>query len=299
MDDSNSPIEKVKEVVAEKLRKLSEEIDLLEQKLQNLPIFHHNEEQSNPKVEEQKKKNEQNQNQNQKQKQKQIIEIKEEIKEEVKNVAQKLEKKGKDYGILQDLVISENFNENDLQILHVDEGGFKEEAIKQSKKANEKLKESKKRESIGNEMKMGKNVVVAIDGSDESKLAFQHALEHSHPEDKIQVVHGQNVEVGVEIDSHIYESTVNKYLFSKLASQCQAQNRNCTFETKFYTGGTTSLSKGICDFAMNNEATNIIVGSRGHSGPKRFLLGSVSNSLIKNCPCSVTVIKKPEESIEE
>jgi len=153
-------------------------------------------------------------------------------------------------------------------------------------------------ESKGNlGLKKGKNLVVAVDGSEESNLAFQYALEHSRPEDKLQMIHGEHV--FVDSDSTVYESLTTKHLFRKFASQCEAENRNCEFETKTYTGGASTLSKGICDYAKNKHADAIIVGSRGYSGSKRILLGSLSSSLAKNCPCSISIIRKPVDSIDE
>jgi nucleotide-binding universal stress UspA family protein len=45
----------------------------------------------------------------------------------------------------------------------------------------------------------------------------------------------------------------------------------------------------VCDFAAEVSATVLVIGSRGRGGFKRALLGSVSDYVVRNAPCSVLV----------
>jgi nucleotide-binding universal stress UspA family protein len=47
----------------------------------------------------------------------------------------------------------------------------------------------------------------------------------------------------------------------------------------------------ILDVAEEREADLIIVGNKGMSGAKRFLLGSVPNKVSHHAPCSVMIIR--------
>src|ERR671914_506184 len=47
----------------------------------------------------------------------------------------------------------------------------------------------------------------------------------------------------------------------------------------------------ITDYAGENRVDLIVVGSRGLTGFKRLLLGSVSNAIIGNAPCPVMVVR--------
>ena len=47
----------------------------------------------------------------------------------------------------------------------------------------------------------------------------------------------------------------------------------------------------ILDVAEENNADLIIVGNKGMSGAKRFLLGSVPNKVSHHAPCSVMIIR--------
>jgi nucleotide-binding universal stress UspA family protein len=47
----------------------------------------------------------------------------------------------------------------------------------------------------------------------------------------------------------------------------------------------------LSDVATEENARLIIVGDRGQSGVKRFLLGSVSHKLSQHAPCSVFIVR--------
>ena len=49
----------------------------------------------------------------------------------------------------------------------------------------------------------------------------------------------------------------------------------------------------IIDFASDWGADLIVVGSHGHKGLLRLLLGSVAESVVRHAPCSVLVIRRP------
>ena len=50
-------------------------------------------------------------------------------------------------------------------------------------------------------------------------------------------------------------------------------------------------SDAIIDVAEESAADLIIVGNKGMTGAKRFLLGSVPNKVSHHAPCSVMIIR--------
>ena len=51
----------------------------------------------------------------------------------------------------------------------------------------------------------------------------------------------------------------------------------------------------IVDFAAKWPADLIVMGSHGDKGFDRFLLGSVSESVVRHAPCSVQVVRLPKQ----
>jgi nucleotide-binding universal stress UspA family protein len=49
----------------------------------------------------------------------------------------------------------------------------------------------------------------------------------------------------------------------------------------------------IIEYARSWKADLVVVGSHGRRGPKRLLLGSVSEAVATHAPCSVEVIRVP------
>lgn len=55
------------------------------------------------------------------------------------------------------------------------------------------------------------------------------------------------------------------------------------------------VGAGIVEFAASNHVDHIVIGSRGASTFRRYL-GSVSSQVVARAPCTVTVVKTPDES---
>jgi nucleotide-binding universal stress UspA family protein len=51
--------------------------------------------------------------------------------------------------------------------------------------------------------------------------------------------------------------------------------------------------RGICELAEEVGASVVVIGSRGHGGLKRALLGSVSDHVVRHAPCPVLVSPAP------
>jgi nucleotide-binding universal stress UspA family protein len=55
-------------------------------------------------------------------------------------------------------------------------------------------------------------------------------------------------------------------------------------------------ASAICELATELEVQAIVIGSRGRSGLTRALLGSVSDYVVRNAPCSVIVTRVVPDS---
>jgi nucleotide-binding universal stress UspA family protein len=52
-----------------------------------------------------------------------------------------------------------------------------------------------------------------------------------------------------------------------------------------------NIANEIIKLAKNKKCNLIIVGSKGLGGTLQFFLGSVSNKLANNSPCSLLIVK--------
>jgi nucleotide-binding universal stress UspA family protein len=52
-----------------------------------------------------------------------------------------------------------------------------------------------------------------------------------------------------------------------------------------------SAADSILDVAESTKADVIVVGNKGMTGARRFLLGSVPNNISHNAPCSVLIVR--------
>ena len=50
-------------------------------------------------------------------------------------------------------------------------------------------------------------------------------------------------------------------------------------------------AEAILDAAEKTEADLIVVGNKGMTGARRFLLGSVPNNVSHHAPCSVLIVR--------
>jgi nucleotide-binding universal stress UspA family protein len=53
----------------------------------------------------------------------------------------------------------------------------------------------------------------------------------------------------------------------------------------------TSISATIIDYAVQNMVNLIVIGTRGKSGIKKVLLGSVASEVLRDSRCPVLVVK--------
>jgi nucleotide-binding universal stress UspA family protein len=54
----------------------------------------------------------------------------------------------------------------------------------------------------------------------------------------------------------------------------------------------TSILASIIDYAVDNMINLIVIGTRGRSGIKKVLLGSVASEVVRDSQCPVLVVKQ-------
>lgn len=51
------------------------------------------------------------------------------------------------------------------------------------------------------------------------------------------------------------------------------------------------VADSICNYAKEQKADLVVIGSHGRTGVKRMLLGSVSHAVANQAPCPVTIVR--------
>lgn len=136
-------------------------------------------------------------------------------------------------------------------------------------------------------------ILVAIDGSDESMDAADQAIsiskEYNAELYALHVIHADVDLFGPHETSEFMTTMRNegeKYL-NKV--QLKANEKNIQIKTEIVSS--MNVSGGIMDYAEENNFDLIVIGTKGRSGFKRLLLGSVASHVITYAHCPVLVVK--------
>ncbi len=140
-------------------------------------------------------------------------------------------------------------------------------------------------------------VLLAIDGSRFSELAVKSVLDRSWPCDtKFDIL--SVVEPLIQIGDPalaLYEASAQEdlrddamMLVATVANRISDKFENSTVSTTVRDGSAATV---ILQVAEEWKPDFIIMGSHGRKGFKKFLLGSVSECVVRNAACSVEIIK--------
>ena len=141
---------------------------------------------------------------------------------------------------------------------------------------------------------MFKNILVAVDGSDNSYRALDAALLFSEKlSSNITAVHVMEQVPITHIGS---EKLLSEFLeaYKKenqdILSKCSeiATQKGLTIKTLLLQGNPASV---ILDYSKQEKFDLLIMGSRGMGKFKELILGSVSSKIVHHSPCAVLLIR--------
>ena len=141
---------------------------------------------------------------------------------------------------------------------------------------------------------MLKRILVAFDGSEQSRKAFDFVLEIARyctgasPDVTVLSVAQPPEPIDiVEMDAIIERATQHyEELFKGLREKAKANS--IEIRTEIVTGHPADQ---IIRYATENKSDMIVVGQRGKSKIADWLLGSVSKRVSSYAPCTVTIVK--------
>src|SRR6056297_811605 len=151
------------------------------------------------------------------------------------------------------------------------------------------------------------NILIAVDGSERSLEAAKKALD---------LFESGNVDITIitilkEVESSVYDvpygasSTMSAETMQDLRDQRKEEAKE-TGRKIVNEAASIFESLGrevnqiirlgdpadeICDYAEENNIDMIVLADKGHGGVKRFLLGSISDKVVRHADTSVLVVK--------
>jgi nucleotide-binding universal stress UspA family protein len=147
--------------------------------------------------------------------------------------------------------------------------------------------------SSANKKAIFSKILVAIDSSDASMDAADYATSISQRYNAelyaLHVIHADVHLYGPHETSEFTRNMRNegeKYL-NKV--KVKANEKDIQIKTEIISS--KDISGGILDFAEENDIDLIVIGTRGRSGLKRLLLGSVASRVVTYAHCAVLVVK--------
>jgi nucleotide-binding universal stress UspA family protein len=141
-------------------------------------------------------------------------------------------------------------------------------------------------------------LLIAIDGSDFSRAALQSVIARPWPPDTevkvLHVVEPPSLLMGREMGGYDPEFEMVWKALRESAKEMVAKAAEKLRSAKFSVS--TELVEGdpksqIIDIANNWRADMIVLGSHGRTGLSRFLMGSVSQAVVRHAHCSVEIIR--------
>jgi len=142
-----------------------------------------------------------------------------------------------------------------------------------------------------NKPKKFSKILVAIDGSEPSTTASDCAISMAKKYDsELIALHvmlsGTNL---VDIDPPPHLKKVKKEAQEYLGQKIIKNNMDVHLKTEII--ASPSIVDGIVSFAEKENVDLIIIGTKGESAIKKFLLGSVSSGVVTYAHCTVMVVR--------
>jgi len=139
-------------------------------------------------------------------------------------------------------------------------------------------------------------ILVPFDGSSFSIKSFKTALDIAKKhQSKIYVLTCLEKE---NLGAWYIDKRINKQIIldaknyaKDFLSKLENISKSSDTKISIHIEETKSISKKIIDFADSKKINLIIIGSHGHSGFDRIILGSVSNKVSQLAKCPVLIIR--------
>ncbi len=146
--------------------------------------------------------------------------------------------------------------------------------------------------------RMFRSIVVGTDGSDTARQAVREAVELAAALGaSIELVSAYEPVAGQRLRDEAREAPRDLQWMINAREDVEATLREAAAEAEAAGVAVQTYARegdpadAILDVAEERGADLIVVGNKGMTGAKRFLLGSVPNKVSHHAPCSVMIIR--------
>ncbi|MEC9490951.1 MAG: universal stress protein [Halanaerobiales bacterium] len=152
-----------------------------------------------------------------------------------------------------------------------------------------------------------KKILVAVDGSQSAQKAAQKAAELAedlNAEVTLIHVYTESAEIPVnqfnEVASYLSAETLENIMEQQEDTIKEKRQRILDDDAEFFEEKGIKPDKvllhgdpadTVCDYAEENDFELIVVADKGHGKVERFLLGSISDKIVRHAKTSVMVVK--------
>eukprot|EP00918_Siedleckia_nematoides_P028941 GHVU01062194.1.p1 GENE.GHVU01062194.1~~GHVU01062194.1.p1 ORF type:complete len:143 (+),score=24.01 GHVU01062194.1:226-654(+) len=135
-------------------------------------------------------------------------------------------------------------------------------------------------------------IVLAIDGSAQSAEAFDWYVTHLHkPGNMVVLVHAMEIPSMPSRDTWDAETKSGKQKRQELQDKYTAKFKELEIAGKFVSDF-EKPGEFLVEAAKKEEATYIVMGTRGLGKIRRTIMGSVSDYVVHHAACPVLVCRK-------
>ena len=138
-----------------------------------------------------------------------------------------------------------------------------------------------------------KNILVAVDGSEQSYDALREAIETAQANDSqlkiLYVLNDKLANIPVHLDTMTLYKSVQEHSYY-VVDQVQGylKDTEVSFEIVRLTG---SPKREIINYSKENNIDLIVLGSTGLDAIDRFIIGSTTQYIVNHASCNVMVVK--------
>jgi nucleotide-binding universal stress UspA family protein len=141
---------------------------------------------------------------------------------------------------------------------------------------------------------MGKRILVPVDGSEQAHQAFEFVTDE-FPDAEVVLLHVVNpAEAGYSAQASIPTFSEEWYKQEQQRAETLFDDLAGTVDDAVAITHAIEVGKPvrtIVEYAEDNDADQIVMGSHGRSGVSRILLGSVAEAVVRRSPVPVTVVR--------